>query len=102
MSKNILEQLKSEFSLIGSDIISGDEAVDILESVIRRLAAPKEVVQAQKYITECSRDLGFLGSPEYDRSKKIVDSYYKSIKDAEKEGKEKAEYLRLKIKYEDS
>lgn len=63
---------------------------------------PKNVVDAQKYIADCSSDMGFMGSPEYDRQKKIVDDYFEPIKQKEKEDLEKAEYLKLKSKYEGS
>ena len=63
---------------------------------------PKDVLGAQKFIQECGRDMGFMGSPEYDRQKKIVDAYFEPIKQKEKEDLEKAEYLKLKSKYEGS
>ena len=63
---------------------------------------PKDVEQAQKYISECHKDIGFMGSPEYDRQKKIVDAYFEPIRQKEKDEEEKANYLRLKSKYEGS
>ncbi len=63
---------------------------------------PKDVLDAQKFIRESCRDLGFMGSPEYDRQKKIVDDYFEPIRQKEKEEEEKANYLRLKSKYEGS
>ena len=63
---------------------------------------PKDVLDAQKFIQECGRDMGFMGSPEYDRQKKIVDAYFEPIKQKEKEDLEMAEYLKLKSKYEGS
>ena len=63
---------------------------------------PKDVEQAQKYISECHNDIGFMGSPEYDIQKKIVDDYFEPIRQKEKEDEEKANYLRLKSKYEGS
>ena len=62
----------------------------------------KDVENAQKYLQECGRDMGFMGSPEYDRQKKIVDAYFEPIRQKGKEDTEKAEYLKLKSKYEDS
>ena len=46
--------------------------------------------------------MGFMGSPEYDRQKKIVDAYFEPIKQKEKEDLERSEYLKLKSKYEGS
>ena len=63
---------------------------------------PKNVQDAQKFLQECSRDMGFMGSPEYDRQKKIVDAYFEPIRQKEKEDLERSEYLKLKSKYEGS
>lgn len=63
---------------------------------------PKDVLDAQKFIQECGRDMGFMGSPEYDRQKKIVDAYFEPIRQKEKEDLERSEYLKLKSKYEAS
>ena len=41
---------------------------------------PKDVLDAQNFLQECSRDMGFMGSPEYDRQKKIVDAYFEPIR----------------------
>lgn len=37
---------------------------------------PKDVEDAQRYITECGKDIGFMGSPEYYRQKEIVNAYF--------------------------
>jgi len=63
---------------------------------------PKDVQDAQKFLQECGRDMGFMGSPEYDRQKKIVDAYFEPIRQKEKEDLERSEYLKLKSKYEGS
>ena len=63
---------------------------------------PKYVQDAQEYVASCVRDMGFMGSPEYDRQKKIVDAYFEPIRQKEKDEEEKANYLRLKSKYEGS
>lgn len=63
---------------------------------------PKDVLDAQKFLQECGRDMGFMGSPEYDRQKKIVDTYFEPIRQKEKEDLERSEYLKLKSKYEGS
>ena len=63
---------------------------------------PKKVQDAQKFLQECSRDMGFMGSLEYDRQMKIVDAYFEPIRQKEKEDLERSEYLKLKSKYEGS
>ena len=102
MNEKILERLKNEFAFIGDEKISGHTAMKIINSIVKELTIPKEVEQAQKYIAECNRDMGFMGSPEYDRQKKIVDAYFEPIRQREKDEEEKANYLRLKSKYEGS
>lgn len=100
MNEQILERLRNEFAFVGDEKISGYTAMKIIDNVVEELAIPKEVEQAQKYITECHRDMGFIGSPEYYRQKKIVDAYFESIRQREKDKEEKEIYLRLKSKYE--
>ena len=63
---------------------------------------PKKVQDAQKFLQECSRDMGFMGSLEYDRQKKIIDDYFEPIRQKEEEDLERSEYLKLKSKYEGS
>jgi hypothetical protein len=41
---------------------------------------PAEVKEAYKYMEDCHKDLGFMGSPEYYEKKKIVDNYNQSKK----------------------
>jgi hypothetical protein len=102
MNDKILERLKKEFAFVGDEKISGHTAMKIINDVVEELTIPKEVEQAQKYIAECHRDMGFMGSPEYDRQKKIVDAYFEPIRQKEKEDLERSEYLKLKSKYEAS
>ena len=102
MNEKILERLKNEFAFIGDEKISGHAAMKIINNIVKELTIPKEVEQAQKYIAECNRDIGFMGSPEYDRQKKIVDAYFEPIRQREKDEEEKANYLRLKSKFEGS
>jgi hypothetical protein len=99
MNTQILERLRKEFSFVGDEKISGHTAIKIINDVVEELTIPKEVEQAQKYIDECHRDMGFMGSPEYDRQKKIVDAYFEPIRQKEKDEGEKANYLLLKSKY---
>ena len=102
MNKQILERLRKEFAFVGDEKISGHTAMKIINDVIEELTIPKDVEDAQKYIASCHSDMGFMGSPEYDRQKKIVDAYFEPIKQKEKDEEEKANYLRLKSKYESS
>ena len=102
MNDKILERLRKEFAFVGDEKISGHTAIKIINNVVEELTIPKEVEQAQKYIAECHRDMGFMGSPEYYRQKKIVDAYFEPIRQKEKDEEEKANYLRLKSKYEGS
>ena len=102
MNDKILERLRKEFAFVGDEKISGHTAMKIINDVVEELTIPKDVEQAQKYIADCHRDIGFMGSPEYDRQKKIVDAYFEPIRQKEKDEEEKANYLRLKSKYEGS
>ena len=102
MNTQILERLRKEFAFVGDEKISGHTAMKIINDVIEELTIPKDVEDAQKYIASCHSDMGFMGSPEYDRQKKIVDAYFEPIKQKEKDEEEKANYLRLKSKYEGS
>jgi hypothetical protein len=102
MNDKILETLRKKFAVVGDEKISGHTAMKIINDVVEELTIPKEVEQAQKYIADCHRDMGFMGSPEYDRQKKIVDAYFEAKKQKEKDEEEKVNYLRLKSKYESS
>ena len=102
MNEQILERLRKEFAFVGDEKISGHAAMKIINNIVKELTIPKEVEQAQNYIAECNRDMGFMGSPEYDRQKKIVDAYFEPIRQREKDEEEKANYLRLKSKFEGS
>ena len=92
-----MQAIKTEFEHLGENKISGNEVLKIVNEIIIKLTIPKEVELAQKFISECHKDLGFMGSPEYYRQKKIVDDYYLPIK--LKEEKEKELYKYLKNKY---
>lgn len=102
MNTQILERLRKEFAFVGDEKISGHTAMQIINSVVEELTVPKEVEDAQKYIARCHSDVGFMGSPEYDRQKKLIDDYFEPIRQKEKDEEEKANYLRLKSKYESS
>jgi len=43
------------------------------------ILVPSDVIEAQKYLSDCAKDIGFMGSPEYDRKKKIVDDYFEPV-----------------------
>lgn len=102
MNTKILEELRKEFSFVGDEQISGKTAMKIIDDTIERFTIPKHIEDAQKFLQECGRDMGFMGSPEYDRQKKIVDAYFEPIRQKEKENLERSEYLKLKSKYEGS
>jgi hypothetical protein len=102
MDTKILEELEKEFAFIGDEQISGKTAMKIINNTIERFTIPKHIEDAQAFLQECGADMGFMGSPEYDKQKKIVDAYFEPIKKKVKEDLEKLEYLRLKSKYEDS
>jgi hypothetical protein len=102
MNEQILERLRKEFAFVGDEQISGKTAIKIIDDTIERFTIPKHIEDAQKFLQECGRDMGFMGSPEYDRQKKIVDAYFEPIRQKEKDEEEKANYLRLKSKYEGS
>ena len=88
MNTQILERLRKEFAFVGDEKISGHTAMKIINDVIEELTIPKDVEDAQKYIASCHRDMGFMGSPEYERQKKIVDAYFEPIKQKEKDEEE--------------
>jgi hypothetical protein len=98
--KDILDRLRKEFDFIGNEKISGKTAMKIITDVINELTIPKEVESAQKFIDECHRDMGFMGSKKYYEQKEIVDSYYAPIIQKKKDDAEKEIYLKLKSKYD--
>jgi hypothetical protein len=99
MNRKIIDRLREEFLFVGDEKISGKTAISIIDRIIEENTIPKEVEDAQKYVRECHADMGFCGSPEYYRQKKIVDDYFEKIQAIENEKKEKEEYLRLRKKY---
>ncbi len=102
MNKQILDKIRKEFSFVGDEKISGNTALKIINDIVDEFTIPKEVEDAQKYILSCHSDMGFLGSPEYDKQKKIFNDYFEPIKQKQKDEEEKANYLRLKLKFENS
>lgn len=102
MNEKIINLIREEFTFIGDEKISGKTAMCIIDRIIEENTIPKDVEEAQKYVRSCHADMGFCGSPEYYRQKKIVDDYFDKIKKIEDEKKEREEYLRLKAKYDQS
>lgn len=100
MTKNTLELVKKHFSDLGDSLLSGNSAVLIIENIVKETTIPSEVEYAQKYIADCNKDIGFMGSPEYYKQKKIVDDYFEPIKAKQQEDKEREDYIRLKSKFE--
>lgn len=80
MDNKILERLREEFNFVGDEQISGRTAMKIIENVVKELEIPKEVEYAQKYIADCHKDIGFMGSPAYYKQKEIIDNYFKTKK----------------------
>ena len=99
MNIKILERIQESFAQIGTGNISGNDALMIVDGIVKELTVPKHIEEAQKYITECGKDLGFMGSPEYFRCKKLVDDYYEPIRRKETEQAERKIYEQLKEKY---
>ena len=40
---------------------------------------PILIKEAKQYMAECSKDMGFMGSPKYTECKELVDEYYKGL-----------------------
>lgn len=76
MNNEFLQQLKKEFTYVGDEKISGKTALKIIENTIEAFSIPKEIEDAQKYISRCESDFGFMGSPDYYEKKKIVQEFY--------------------------
>ena len=99
MNQKILECLKEHFSQIGENNITGNDAIKIIQEVVDELAIPWEVEEAMAYISECHKDFGFMGSPEYYRKEKLVDNFFRKRLEEKKERLERENYLKLKEKY---
>lgn len=102
MDEQILERIKREFLFIGDEMISGRKAIKIINDIFDELNVPADVKSAQVFLAECHRDLGFMGSPEYDRRKKIVDDYFGPIMKKWQEENDRKELARLKQLYDGS
>lgn len=100
METNILNMLLEKFKAIGTEPISGYTAVAIINSTVNELTVPKHVQDAQKYVRDCAKDWGFMGSPEYDRQMKIVKDYFEPLEEKKKEEEKYRQYLKLKAEYE--
>jgi hypothetical protein len=61
MEDKILERLRKEFDFVG-DERDIKTAMKIVTDVVNELTIPKEVESAKKYVDECERDMGFMGS----------------------------------------
>lgn len=73
---------------------------EFIENSINIIVPPTEVREAQKYINECHKDMGFMGfvwSPIYYQKKKIVDDYYDKQRELDTEY---ILYKKLKEEYE--
>lgn len=72
---------------------------DKMKKILDAETLPEEIKEAQRYISQCESDMGFMGSPTYDEKKKLVEKYFEASVNAKKEAEEKAEYERLKAKF---
>lgn len=100
MNEKILSRIKETFSTIGVGYITGHAALNIINNAINEFTIPEDVQEAQKYIRDCESDIGFCGSPEYNRQKAIVDAYFEPIRKKQEEENEYAELVRLQQKYQ--
>ncbi|NBA76851.1 hypothetical protein GOQ04_14935 [Emticicia sp. ODNR4P] len=95
MNDKVLYRIKETFSKIGH--ITGNEVIKIINSIIDEV--PDRVIEAQRYVDDCHKDIGFCGSPEYNDKKAILDAYYEPIRKRKELVAEIAEYERLKEKF---
>jgi len=61
---------------------------------------PNHITEARKLIARLTSDIGFMGSPDYERASKLVMEYDAPFKKAKQEKAEREEYERLKEKFE--
>lgn len=97
MNEKILSRIKETFSQIRGSM-TGSEVLKIIDSIIDEV--PERVIEAQRYVDDCHKDIGFCGSPEYSEKKAIIDAYWEPIRKKQEEEKEYAELLRLQQKYQ--
>lgn len=102
MNTQILERLKQEFAFAGDEKISGHTAMKIIQDVVDEFTIPKEIEEAQKYIAECNRDMGFMGSPTYYEKKQLVEAYFAVSNQKKQDEADKATYEKLRLKFEGS
>jgi len=111
-----MQQLHPAIQHISADKMTDEmiEAINIMVEKVHKMTTkeikdfvinnkmPQYVKDAQKFIQECGRDMGFMGSPKYDDARRIVDAYFEPIRQKEKEDKERETYIALRSKYEPS
>jgi len=111
-----MQQLHPAITHISADKMTDEmiEAINIMVEKVHKMTTkeindlviehkmPQHVKHARSYISECERDMGFMGSPQYDEAKRTVDAYFESIRKKEKEDQERETYIALKSKYEPS
>lgn len=61
--------------------------VDKMKKILEAETLPEEIKEAQRYISQCESDMGFMGSPKYDEYKKLVEGYFSKKNKAEKNRK---------------
>lgn len=100
MIDKVIKRLEVEFQFIEDegDLISGAEAMSIINQVIKELTVPPDVEYAKSYMNKYDRDAGFVGSPEYSIQQEIVRVYNMEV--AAQDKLDKLNYYRLRLKYE--
>lgn len=111
-----MQQLHPAITHISADKMTDEmiEAINIMVEKVHKMTTkelkdfvienkmPQHVKDARRYISECERDLGFMGSPQYNEAKRTVHAYFEPIRQKEKEYQERETYIALKSKYEPS
>lgn len=76
------------------------EQKEVVQEVYDQLFYPDYIQDKLDRIQELSSDIGFMGSPEYNKLRKEADAFMADRAEKEKERKEYEEFLRLKKKFE--
>jgi len=59
------------------ELIKKRQRVVELEAEVKKLTPPPKYIQdAERYINDCHSDIGFMGSPKYYETKKMLEDYY--------------------------
>ena len=77
-NRTLIERIREEFAKVGTEQITGNAAVMIIDDVVKELEIPENIKGAMAYISHCERDMGFMGSPAYFEKKMLVEDYFKN------------------------